>query len=126
MKLFLSFMLFIIVVCDSFLLKLKFYYDASFFVINQGSIKQIEKTLKKLNKAINDIFEDLEIEICFENYIQDVLKEKFLASPQYLDSVGFFGFLVSDPNIHANILLSSFNTNERYSNVCIIYQKFQD
>ena len=116
-------MLFIIVVCDSFLLKLKFYYDASFFVINQGSIKQIEKTLKKLNKAINDIFEDLEIEICFENYIQDVLKEKFLASPKYLDSVGF---LVSDPNINANILLSSFNTNERYSNVCIIYPKLRD
>ena len=97
-------------------LKMKYYYDASFFVVNQGSPKQIEKTLEKLNKYLNKIFEDLVIDIEYDyNNIEAVLNEKFQAQPSYLEKVRHFERreITFDHQYDLFLLVSAFNKNER-------------
>ena len=96
-------------------LKMKYYYDASFFVVNQGSPKQIEKTLENLNKYLNKIFEGLVIDIEYDyNDIQAALNEKFQAQPSYLEKIRHFKReMTFDHQCDLFLLVSAFNKNER-------------
>ena len=98
-------------------LKIKYYYDASFFVFNQGSPIQIEKTLGNLNTYLNKIFEGFKIDMDYDynNNIQAMLKEKFQAQPSYLEKVRHFdkGEMAFDDQFDIFLLVSAFNKNER-------------
>ena len=96
-------------------LKIKYFHDASFFVINQGSQKQIEKSLENLNKYLNEIFGGLQINIEYDNdNIQAMLKEKFQALPNYLEKVRYLERKMTfDHQYDLFIFVSAFNKNER-------------
>ena len=96
-------------------LKIKYFHDSSFFVFNQGSQKQIEKSLENLNKYLNEIFEGLQINIEYDNdNIQAMLKEKFQALPSYLEKVRYLERKMTfDHQYDLFIFVSAFNKNER-------------